>query len=133
MPMEITFPGGKRVDARYHGFAIRTDQSKKNGGDASAPAPFHLFLASIGTCVGIYVLSLCQKRGIPTDKIRIVQDMERNADSGLIDRITLDIQLPPEFPDKYRHAVVRSAELCAVKKHLETPPQFDVSTSVAGA
>jgi putative redox protein len=124
MEMEIVFPGGKRVDAITGGMVIATDQ---NG---SAPAPFGLFLASIGTCAGIYVLSFCQQRGLSTNGIRIVQRMSSNPATHMLDRIELDIQLPPDFPEKYRDAVVRSAELCAVKKHLENPPVFDVHTSV---
>ncbi|MDA8242639.1 MAG: osmotically inducible protein OsmC, partial [Elusimicrobia bacterium] len=54
--MEITFPGGKKVNALWHGFEIATDQPKSSGGDNSAPAPFDLFLASLGTCAGIFVL-----------------------------------------------------------------------------
>ncbi|MFN2174075.1 MAG: hypothetical protein ACK2UF_21845, partial [Candidatus Promineifilaceae bacterium] len=40
-----------------------------------------------------------------------------------------DIQLPPEFPEKYKAAVIRAADQCAVKKHFEYPPQFEVFTS----
>ena len=32
--------------------------------------------------------------------------------------ISLEIQVPPDFPEQYKEAVIRSAELCAVKKHL---------------
>jgi putative redox protein len=124
MEMEIVFPGGARVDAISDGMVIPTNQ------DGSAPAPFGLFLASIGTCAGIYVLSFCQQRGLPTDNIRIKQRMDFNPFTRMIDRIELDIQLPPDFPEKYKDAVIRSAELCAVKKHLEQPPAFDVHTSV---
>ncbi|MBW2050564.1 MAG: osmotically inducible protein OsmC, partial [Deltaproteobacteria bacterium] len=51
--VEVSFPGGKRVDAQIGGFTIKTDQSRDNGGDESAPEPFQLFLASIATCAGI--------------------------------------------------------------------------------
>ena len=54
MDMKVYFPGGKRVYADYGGFTIETDQPARGGGDDSAPAPFDLFLASIGTCAGIY-------------------------------------------------------------------------------
>jgi putative redox protein len=124
MEMDIVFPGGARVDAITNGMVITTDQ------DGSAPAPFGLFLASIGTCAGIYVASFCQQRGIPTDNIRIKQRMDVNPLTRMIDRVELDIQLPPDFPEQYKAAVIRSAELCAVKKHLENPPTFDVHTSV---
>ncbi len=124
MEMDIVFPGGARVDAITNGMVITTNQ------DGSAPTPFGLFLASIGTCAGIYVASFCQQRGIPTDNIRIKQRMDVNPLTRMIDHVELDIQLPPDFPEQYKAAVIRSAELCAVKKHLEQPPTFDVHTSV---
>ena len=124
MEMEIVFPGGARVDALNGGMVISTNQ------DGTAPAPFGLFLASIGTCAGIYVLSFCQQRGIPTDNIRIVQRMGVNPLTRMISDVELDIQVPPEFPEKYKDAVIRAADQCAVKKHLENPPKFNVHTSV---
>jgi putative redox protein len=45
-------------------------------------------------------------------------------------KISLEIQLPPEFPEKYKEAVIRSAEQCAVKKHLENPPKFSITTAI---
>lgn len=125
MEMQIVFPGGARVDAiTPDGMVITTDQ------DGSAPAPFGLFLASIGTCAGIYVLSFCQQRGLPTEGMRIVQRNHFNPLTRMVDEIELDIQLPADFPEQYKDAVIRSANLCAVKKHLENPPRFDVHTSV---
>ena len=124
MEMEIVFPGGARVDAIANGMVITTNQ------DGTAPAPFGLFLASIGTCAGIYVLSFCQQRGLPAEDIRIRQRMSVNPLTHMVEKITLDIQLPPDFPEKYKEAVVRAAEHCAVKKHLENPPAFEVYTSV---
>ena len=133
MDMVITFPGGARVDADYDGFVIKTDQSWQGGGEGSAPAPFSLFLASIGTCAGIYVLGFCQKRNIPTDEIRIRQSMEFNPATRLIERMRLDIDLPAGFPERYAPALIRSAKLCAVKKHLEQPPAFDIRTHISEA
>ena len=126
MEMIIDFPGGARVDAHVGPYTIQTDQPPV----ASAPTPFTLFLASMGTCAGIYVLGFCQQRGLPTDGIRIVQRMEKDPFSGLISNVELEIQVPPEFPEKYHASLVRSAEMCAVKKHLEHPPVFNVLTTV---
>lgn len=128
MEMAITFPGGARVDAGFGPYTVRTDQPPQAGGEGSAPAPFSLFLASIGTCAGIYVLGFCRQRGLPTDGIRIVQRMETDPLTHLVGKITLDIQVPPGFPEKYHAALVRSAEQCAVKRHLENPPRFEVKT-----
>jgi putative redox protein len=131
MEMEITFPGGARVDAAFDGFVIKTDQSPEDGGEGSAPAPFSLFLASFGTCAGIYVLSFCQQRAIPADDIRIRQRIEHDPQTRMVRRISLDILLPPGFPAKYARALVKSAKLCGVKKHLDQPPEFIVEAHVA--
>jgi len=130
MEMEITFPGGARVDAALDGFVIQTDQPPGEGGEGSAPTPFSLFLASIGACAGIYVLSFCRHRGIPTKNIRIRQHMEGDLEKQQVRSVTLDILLPPDFPAKYARAVARMAEMCAVKKHLDAPPTFKVETHI---
>ena len=123
MEMLIDFPGGSRVDAQFGKFTIATDQPPA----ASAPTPFAVFLSSIGTCAGIYVLGFCQQRGLSTNGIRIVERTHSDP-TGMVENIELEIQLPPEFPEKYRASMIRSAELCAVKKHLENPPSIDVTT-----
>ncbi|MBF0587271.1 OsmC family protein [Prosthecochloris sp. N3] len=130
--MVITSGGGKKVNAEYRGFTIETDQSERNGGEGSAPEPFMLFLASIGTCAGIYVYSFCQERGIPTDNIRILQKHEKRPEGKGIGKITIEIEVPADFPEKYRPVLIKSANLCAVKKHIQNAPEFDVVTTVAG-
>jgi ribosomal protein S12 methylthiotransferase accessory factor len=96
--------------------------------EASAPTPFDIFLTSFGTCAGIYVLGFCQQRGLPTGGIQIVQRIHSNPITHMIDQIDLEILIPSTFPDKYRDSVVRAAELCKVKKHLENPPKFSIAT-----
>jgi ribosomal protein S12 methylthiotransferase accessory factor len=131
MEMLIDFPGGARVDAHFSQFTVKTDQPPQGGGAGSAPTPFATFLASLGTCAGIYVLGFCRQRGIPAEGIRLLQHMESNPMTGMVDHVSLDIQLPPDFPEKYREAVIRSAEQCAVKKHFEHPPAIEVRASKA--
>ena len=128
MEMVIDFPGGAKVDAHFGGFTVHTDQPPMGGGDGSAPTPFAVFLTSIGTCAGIYVLGFCKQRGLPTEGIRIIQRMYNDPFSGMVGKIDLEIQVPPSFPEKYRPSLVRSAELCAVKKHFENPPKFNIFT-----
>lgn len=130
MEMVVTFPGGARVDAHIGSHVIRTDQPVHSGGDDSAPAPFSLFLASIATCAGIYVLSFCRNRGLPTDGISVVQRTTRDPQTGMIGGVDIDILVPPGFPERYHEALIRAAGQCAVKKHIEAPPKFTVRTVV---
>ena len=126
MEMIIDFPGGSRVDAHFGSFTVATDQPPA----ASAPSPFEVFLASIGTCAGIYVLGFCRQRNLPTQGIRIIERINHSRLTGMVESIALEIQVPESFPEKYRPALIRSAEQCAVKKHMEQPPRFEITTKV---
>ena len=128
MDMQIYFPGGKRVYADFGGFTIETDQPARGGGDGSAPAPFDLFLASIGTCAGIFALGFMQQRDIDATGAKITMRTQHNPAVGLISKIELELELPAGFPDKYRAAVVNAMNLCTVKKHLHQPPEFEITT-----
>ena len=129
MNMQIRFPGGKKVQAVYDDMTVLTDQPVIDGGSGSAPSPFDLFLASIGTCAGYYVLSFCQKNNIPTEQIKLTAQFLRNPATHLVENITIDVQVPKEFPEKYKSAVIKAAGLCTVKRHLEQPPQIDITVS----
>jgi ribosomal protein S12 methylthiotransferase accessory factor len=128
MDIEVTFPGGKRVDAQVGEFVVRTDQPVDSGGGGSAPAPFDLFLASLATCAGIYVVGFCQARSIPTDRIRLVQRVENDPETKRPRHINLEVHVPDDFPANYRDAVAHAAAACKVKKVLADPPAFDVTT-----
>jgi len=128
--LTITLDGGKIITAHHQGHDIRTDQPEAGGGTNSAPAPFDLFLASIGTCAGIYVKSFCDQRSIPIDNIKIIQSVDYDMQKRLPSKIKLDIQLPADFPEKYRNAVISAADLCAVKRAIADPPVFEVVTSL---
>jgi ribosomal protein S12 methylthiotransferase accessory factor len=126
--MKVSFPGGKRVNATFDGFEIATDQDTDSGGDGSAPEPFDYFLASLGTCAGIYVLGFCQKRNIPYDGISLSQSWDREEKTKRLTNVRISIEVPADFPDKYHKALIRAASQCSVKKTLENPPVFVVET-----
>jgi len=133
MEILVDFPGGTRVDAHFGPFTVGTDQPAAAGEGSAAPTPFELFLASLATCAGVYVQGFCKKRGIPSDGIRLIQKVERNPETKMAVKISLDIRLPEGFPQQYVAAVMRAAESCLVKKHLEHPPAFEVSASISQA
>jgi ribosomal protein S12 methylthiotransferase accessory factor len=132
MDMTITFPGGKRVDASYLGHTIHTDQVRESGGEGSAPEPYATFLAALGTCAGIYVLGFCQARNLPTEGISLVQKHDFNPVTHKLEKVTIEVRVPPSFPEKYHKAVQRAADMCAVKRTILEPPAFEVLTTVDG-
>jgi len=127
MKYDITFAGNKKVDAQYRGITIHSDQPVTGGGDNTALSPFELFLASIGMCAGFYVLAFCQPRSISTDNIKITQTVNRNDATHMVEKIMIDIDLPTDFPEKYKAAVIKTAQSCSVKKFLDSPPEIQIS------
>jgi len=126
MDMTITFPGHAAVDASFKGFTVHTDQTPEHGGGGTGPEPFDLFLASLGACAGLYALRFCQQRAIDTAGLGVKLSTAKDPGAPRLRAIRLEIQLPPEFPDKYRDAIVRAADQCPVKRHLLEPPALEV-------
>ncbi|MDD5208712.1 MAG: OsmC family protein [Elusimicrobiales bacterium] len=125
--MEIVFPGGKKVTALWHGFEIKTDQPAGGGGEASAPTPFDLFLASLGTCAGIFALGFIQSRGLSAEGFKITVSFEQDPATHLLAKTAMKITLPKDFPPKYKDAVIKAAEQCLVKRTMDNPPKFEIT------
>jgi len=133
MSMKITFPGGLAVNAEVKGFTVKTDQRIDHGGGGTAPEPFDLFLASLGTCAGFYALRFCRQREIPTSGLGLTLTPVRDPEGKRVELVRLDVELPAGFPEKYRDAILRSIDQCAVKRHIVDPPRFEVAAVVSAA
>jgi putative redox protein len=126
--MKVTFGEGLKVGAEYKGFVIQTDQPLYEGGGGTAPAPFDLFLASIATCAGFYALAFCRERNIPVDDLGVKMNMEKGEVSKMIDKITITVDLPAGFPEKYKPVIIKAIDHCTVKAHIVRAPQFEIIT-----
>lgn len=124
--LNIRFPGGLKVDVEYKGFVVRTDQPVHQGGENTAPSPFDYFLVSIAACAGFYAAAFCRERNIPTEGLHVAMTTERGAESKMVEKVTITVDLPAGFPDKYRTAIVRAIDHCAVKAHILRPPRFEI-------
>jgi ribosomal protein S12 methylthiotransferase accessory factor len=126
----VTLPSGRRVDAQVGRHVVHTDQPRSNGGEDSAPSPFQLFLAAIGACAGIFVQGFCATRGLSTAGVRVVE-RPSYADDGTLIGVDLTLELPADFPEKYRDAVVKVVEQCSVKRAIAAQPKFTVQVELA--
>ena len=132
MEMTVAFPGGSRVDAAYGEFVIRTDQPVHTGGGGTAPAPFDYFIASLGTCAGLYVLNFLRLRDLPVDDARLTVRTVKDPDGGQLRSVTIRVDLPATFPEKYRNAILKAVNLCSVKRLLTDPPRIETIVEIGG-
>lgn len=129
----VSFPGGVLVDASYKGHTVRTDQPERAGGTDSAMSPFDLFLASIATCMGFYAVRFCQERNLSTEGLRLTLEPIRDEEAKRVAVLRIALELPRDFPEKYRAAIERAIDHCAVKKHILEPPRFELVVNRDGA
>jgi putative redox protein len=129
--LKVIFGEGLRIDVEYKGFVIKTDQPAREGGGGTAPSPFDLFLVSLAACAGFYVLAFCRQRKISVEGLKVAMTTEKGEVSKMIDKITITVDLPADFPEKYKFALVKAIDHCSVKAHIVRAPQFDIVTRPA--
>ena len=88
-----------------------------------APAPFDLFLASLAACAGVYALNFCESRKLSTEGLGLSMLWHRDKTTKQASA-KLQLRLPKDFPPKYQEGILRAMDLCAVKKNIQSPPEF---------
>jgi len=127
MEMEIRFPGGQKVETRLKGQTIALGSDIEGESELE---PLDLFFISLGLCAGKYLMEFCRPRNIPHKRARVLLRTHWCERTKMHTKVMIDITLPEEFPAKYREAVIRSVDLCSVKKHIINPPIFEVDARI---
>jgi ribosomal protein S12 methylthiotransferase accessory factor len=131
MHVEVDFPDKARIQARTKDLLVEVGLPPDRGGDPEAVGPFDILLCSLATCTGFHVMSFLDERGLPLDDAGVTIDAVRSEESHLLESVAVKIKVPEGFPEKYRDAIVRSANLCLVKAQLGQKPEFSVSVASA--
>ena len=116
-----------KVEAHIGEFVIPTDQPEKSGGDGSAASPFALFACSIATCAGFFAVKFCRARNLESEGMKLSMKYDWDKEQKRYPKMTLELQLPDNFPDKYHSAILRAMDQCVVKQHILNPPEFEIS------
>jgi putative redox protein len=126
---KVTFPGNKKIDVSFGNFEVKTDQSKKNGGDETAPEPFAIFLSALASCAGIYAKSFCDIRELPSDDMELFLDVVFKKEQKHMDQVNITLHVCQAFPEKYIKPIIKAMNGCAVKNQLN--PEIKTNTTVA--
>ena len=128
--MKITYNGKKEftVTIRNHTFTV--DQPEDNGGDNIGPTPPEIFAASLGTCIGVYVTSYCNAKGINCKGISFDVDWMFSEEHEKINNISVNINMPDESYKIREKAILKAAEHCLIHNTLNSNPQIVVAVKV---
>jgi putative redox protein len=131
MHVEVSFPSATRIQARGKDLTVEIGPPPDRGGDPGAYGPFDLLLCSLATCTGFQVADFLQQRGFDTATAGVSIEAERSEETHLLETISIQIEVPPDFPAKYNDAIVRAAGLCFIKEQLGQRPEIDTSVVTA--
>lgn len=127
--INVNFPGNLKVEATVRDFSLLTDQPLKSGGDGAAPTPFELFTSSIATCAGYFAMKFCRTRDIDMTGMSLKMHYDWDNEAKRYPKMSIELELPEGFPEKYRGAVIKAMNQCVVKKHIHQPPEFEITVA----
>ena len=133
MEMTITFHDDRYMEGHYKDYTVRMGPSGKPWWEGPTPGAFDLFIMSIGLCTASVVWAFLDSRDISIvgTTLRLVTTLDEKV--HMITHVATVLNMPAGFPEKYKDAVARAAESCAVKKHMQHSPKFTTEVNIASS
>jgi putative redox protein len=130
MEMVITFPGGRYMEGRYKDYTVRMGPSDKEWWEGPVPGAFDLFVMSLALCTSSVIWAFVDNRDLSIEGTTIILRTTVDRDVHMITDVDIILNMPRSFPTKYREAIARAAEACAVKKHIVHSPRFRTEVNI---
>ena len=127
--MRITskYIDGYRFESEVRGHTIVVDSPEEFGGADGGPMPPELLATALGTCIGMYAMSYCTNRKIPTEGLAVHTDWEKGTNPSRIASIHITIDPPTGLPECQREAFVSAVGKCMVHYTLCHSPEITIS------
>ncbi len=127
MEMTVNYTGGMQFVAEVRGHAVTIDLPPAQKGRDTGPTPPELFIASLGSCIGVYVVGYLRAQELPCEGIRVDVTWEDEKSPARIGRITADIHLPDGISPEQAQMALKAAELCKIHNTLHQKPEVCIS------
>ncbi len=93
---------------------IQIDVPPPMGGSDRGPTPPELFIASLGSCIGAFAATYCEKAGIDTRDMTVDFSFDKAQDPVRLINLKATVNLPYGDCDRREKAILRVAEHCPV-------------------
>lgn len=127
MEMKIAYKGGKKFIATCRGQQIIIDLPVEQEGNDEGMTPPETFIASLASCMGVYVLNYCRNVKINPNNMLLSVSWDKASNPARINNIKVEIRLPKMLDQERREALIKVAEHCLVHNTIHTPPKLEVS------
>jgi uncharacterized OsmC-like protein len=126
MEMKVAYKGGKRFMVTTRGHQLLVDQPLEEDGADKGMTPPEIFVASLATCMGVYILNYCKNIGINPNDMMLSVDWKKASNPARIGSIKVEIKLPKIKAKDRQKAIIKVAEHCLVHNTIQTPPEISV-------
>jgi putative redox protein len=99
---------------------VRIDVPAAMGGSDRGPTPPELFIASLGSCVGAFVASYCQRTAIDTEAMTVDVSFDKTGQPTRLTNLHVTVNLPNGFCGDREKALQQVAEHCPVHETIST-------------
>lgn len=114
--------GGMLFESEVGEHKLTIEGPESWGGKNRGPMPPQLFMASIGSCVGVLVAHFCNTHGLDDTDLKVTVDYDTAESPTRFDNINVTINLPKAICDDdcIRRALKSVAEHCPVHETITT-------------
>lgn len=126
MKMEVSWQENFILKAKCGEHEVFADQHQSEGGTDKALTPAELFVASLGTCIGVYAVRFCKRHNLPTAGLKVLLDWTVVKDPWRIGSIRAEIHYPHDISDSEKKGLLRLAKACFIHETILHQPEIVV-------
>ena len=125
---EVRYVSGKKFIARNRAHTVTIDLPEGFGGKDEGPTPPEIFMDSLASCVGVYVVGYCNRAGLNTEGLTISVDWKKELKEKpyYIKKIDVKIALPNAEVGSRKEELLSIANSCLIHETLERKPQVNI-------
>ncbi len=127
--LRVDYSGGIGFRASARGHVLNIDLPVEKGGQDKGMTPPELFISSLGSCIGVYVVRYCQTAGLNSEGLGVDISWELSEDKTMISKIDVELSLPNADVGKRANAVLSAAHRCLLHNTIQGQP--DISLKLA--
>jgi uncharacterized OsmC-like protein len=132
--MEVTMPeitvnhrGDMEFETQIGSHKLTIDIPPENNGKDRGPTPPQLFIASLSSCIAVFVASYCNNVGISTEDLSVTMSYEKRSNPSCLGNLKAVIRIPKEDVGKREKGVLRAAELCLIQETIRLSPEVKLT------
>ncbi len=124
--MTVRYTGGRAFKAVARGHEVVTDLPSESGDPEAGMTPPELFMASLGTCIGVYAVSYCEKAGFDCTDLTVTLSWEKDDSGSRIGSVSARLALPRADPGNRREAILKAATSCYLHNTVSKWPGLEI-------